>query len=50
MADDRTELSNGALARWVVVGGLLLAALGAFLAWAPDAPVVLAPQGLEADR
>lgn len=47
MADERTEISTGALARWAVVALLLLAAVGLFLAWAPGAPVVLTPQGLE---
>lgn len=50
MADERTEISTAALARWAVVGALLLAAVGAYLAWAPDASVVLAPQGLESGR
>lgn len=50
MADERTEISTGAVVRWAVVGVLLLAAVGVFLAWAPEAPVVLAPQGLEVDR
>jgi hypothetical protein len=47
MADERTEISTGALARWAVVGVLLLAAIGAFFAWAPGGPVILAPQGVE---
>ena len=47
MADERTEISTRALARWAAVAVLLLAAVGVFLAWAPGAPVVLAPQGLE---
>ena len=50
MADERTEISTGALARWAVVALLLLAAVGVFLAWAPNAPVVLAPPGLEVGK
>jgi hypothetical protein len=49
MADERTEIGSGALARWLVAGVLLLAGVGACLLWASSTPVVLAPQGLEAD-
>lgn len=50
MADERTELRTADLARWALVGAVILAAVGAFFAWAPRIPVVLAPHGLEAGR
>jgi hypothetical protein len=43
MGDERTEISTGGLVRWALVGAILLAAVGAFFAWAPHTPAVLAP-------
>ena len=48
MADERTEISTGGLVRWALVGLLLLAALGAFFAWGPRTPAVLAPHTQDA--
>lgn len=50
MADERTEISPGVLARWALVGALLLGAVGAYFAWAPGIPPMLAPPALEHAR